>query len=100
MKMSHIFDTVLHHDESVNTKPPGKTGILIWINICRSKYVRMNHTAANKLDPAFKTTNFTSGFLAERTAERELKTRLSKRKVKRIRTNFEFFLVIFVQKLL
>jgi hypothetical protein len=45
-KMTHVFDIVLHHNQSIDAATKGEAGIFVRVDISGSKYVRMDHAAA------------------------------------------------------
>lgn len=98
--MPHVFDGFFHHDQAVDAAAEGEAGVLLGIDIGGAQYIWMNHAATQKLNPAFAAADFTRRILSftERTAERELKTRLGKWEIKRIDPDVEFHAVILLQK--
>ena len=51
--MPHVLDAVFHHDQAVDATAKGKAGVFVRIDVSSFQHVRMNHAAAQQLNPAF-----------------------------------------------
>ena len=79
-KGTQIRNTVFQHRQTVNADAEGKPLILVRVNTAGAQNVRMNHTAAQNLQPVGSGTDFQFG-LALFTADIHFCRRLGKRKV-------------------
>ena len=85
-KRAQIGNTVFQHCQSVHTDPERKPLILVGVNAAGPQNVRMNHTAAENLQPIVSGADFQLCFRFQ-TADIHFCRGLGKRKIRRTITN-------------
>ena len=87
MEETYVINTVTHHNESVKTDIDVEARVLVGIQSCRAKNVRMRRAAGHDLDPSNVLTNAAALTAANETAHVDLEARLNEGEEARSHTN-------------